>query len=98
MHTAIYPSNRTPHAALQNGTPYKALCGNDGYLGHLRVIGARAFVHEETHTRQLEYRAWEGRLVGYSMDSKSYRIYNNETRHVRSVVFIETAPVPSSLD
>ena len=101
MHTAIYLSNRTPHAALQNGTPYKALYGKDAYLGHLRVIGARAFVHEETHTRKLEYRAWEGRLVGYSMDSKSYRIYNNETRRVRSsrnVVFIETAPVPSSLD
>ena len=37
----------------------------DAYLGHLRVIGARALVHEETHTRKLEYRAWEGRLVGY---------------------------------
>ena len=36
-----------------------------------------------------------------SLDSKSYRIYNTETRRVRSsrnVVFIETAPVPSSLD
>ena len=49
MHTAIYLSNRTPRAALQNGTPYKALYGKDAYLGHLRVIGARAFVHEDTH-------------------------------------------------
>ena len=64
MHAAIYLSNRTPHAALQNGTSYKALYGKDAYLGHLWVIGARAFVHEETHTRKLEYRAWEGRLVG----------------------------------
>ena len=101
MHTAIYLSNRFPHTALQNGTPHKALYGIDAYLGHLRVIGARAFVHEETHTMKLEYRAWERRLVGYSVDSKSYRIYNTETRRVRSsrnVVFIETAPVPSSLD
>ena len=42
MHTASYLSNRTPHAALQKGTPYKALYGKDAYLGHLRVIGARA--------------------------------------------------------
>ena len=78
------PEQPDPHAALQNGTPYKALYGKDAYLGHLRVIGARAFVNEETHTRKLVYRAWEGRLVGYNMDSKSYRIYNNETRCVRS--------------
>ena len=58
-------------------------------------------MHTETHTRKLEYRVSEGRLVGYRMDSKSYRIYNTETRRVRSsrnAVFIETASVPSSLD
>ena len=46
MQTAVYLSNRTPHAALNNGTPYKALFGTDAHLGHLRVVGARAFVHE----------------------------------------------------
>ena len=29
MHTAVYLSNRTPHAALHNGTPYKELYGKD---------------------------------------------------------------------
>eukprot|EP00752_Nemacystus_decipiens_P010530 g9376.t2 len=101
MQTAVYLSNRTPHAALHNGTPYKALYGKEAYLGHVRDIGSRAFVHEETHTRKLEHRAWEGRLVGYSTDSKSYRVYNAATRRVRvsrNVVFIETPPAPPSLD
>ncbi|CAB1113015.1 unnamed protein product [Ectocarpus sp. CCAP 1310/34] len=101
MQTAVYLSNRTPHAALHNGTPYKALFGTDAHLGHLRVVGARAFVHEETHTKKLDSRAWEGRLVGYSLDSKSYRIYNAQTRRVResrNVIFIETTPAPPSLD
>eukprot|EP00903_Cladosiphon_okamuranus_P015299 g14134.t1 len=101
MQTTVYLSNRTPHAALNNGTPYKALFGTDAHLGHLRVVGARAFVHVETHTKKLDSRAWEGRLVGYSLDSKSYRIYNAQTRRVResrNVVFIETAPAPPSLD
>ena len=53
MHTASYLSNRTPHAALQKGTPYKALYGKDAYLGHLRVIGSRAFVHHETYTKKI---------------------------------------------
>ncbi|CAB1113505.1 unnamed protein product [Ectocarpus sp. CCAP 1310/34] len=87
--------------SLQNGTLYKALYGKDAYLGHNRVIGSRAFVHEETHTRKLEHLAWEGRLVGYSTDSKSYRIYNSETRRARvsrNFVFIETPPVAPALD
>ena len=79
MQTAVFLSNRSPHAALNNGVPYKALNGKDAYLGHLRVIGSRAFVHHETYTKELGHRAWEGRLVGYSMDSKSYRVYNAET-------------------
>ena len=101
MHTAGYLSNRTPHAALHNGTPYKALYGKDAHLEHLRVFGARAFVHEETHTKKLESRAWEGRLVGYSLDSKSYRLYNAQTIRVResgNVIFIETTPAPPTLD
>ena len=83
MQTAVFLSNWSPHAALNNGTPSKALYGKDAYLGHLRVIGSRAFVHHATYTKKLEHRAWEGRLVGYSMDSKSYRVYNAETRRVR---------------
>ena len=95
MQTAVYVSNRVPHAALANETPYKALYGKDVHLGHLRVIGARAFVHVDTKT--LEHRAWEGRLVGYSVDIKSFRVYNSSTRSVRegrNVIFIET---PSAL-
>ena len=45
MQTAVFLSNRSPYAALNNGTPYKALYGKDAYLGHLRVIGSRAFMH-----------------------------------------------------
>ena len=101
MHTAVYLSNRTPHAVLHNGTPYKALYGKDEHFEHLRVVGARAFVYEETHTKQLDSRAREGRMVSYSLDSKSYRLYNAQTRQVRAsrnVIFVETTPAPPSLD
>ena len=56
MQTAVYVRNRVPHASLANETPYKALYGKDAHLGHLRAIGARAFVHVETHTKTLEHR------------------------------------------
>ncbi len=57
MHTVVYLSNRTPHAALQNGTPYKALHGKDAYLGRLRAIWSRAFVDEETTDLDLGLRS-----------------------------------------
>ena len=97
MFTAAYLANRTPHSALNMGTPYKTLRGKEATLQHLRTIGARAFVHIETHTKKLEDRSWEGRLCGYSQDTKAYRIYNAKTNKVveiRNVVFIET---PSKL-
>ena len=53
-------------------------------------------MHVETHTKTLEHRAWEGRLVGYGLDSKSLRIYNASTRSAResrNVTFIETPSV-----
>ena len=99
--TAVYPSTRTPRTAVQNGTPYKALHGKDAYLGHLWVIGSRAFVHEGVHTNKLENRAWKGQLVGFSKESESYRIYNSAARRMRAsqnVIFIETPSVAPSLD
>ena len=53
-------------------------------------------MHVETHTKKLDRRPWEGRLVGYSVDSKSFRVYNPATRSVRqsrNVIFIETPSV-----
>ena len=83
MKTALYLRNRVPHSALSNGTSYKTLYGKEASLDHLRAIGAKPFVHVETHTRKLEPSAGEGRLVEYSMDSKSFRVYNPEKRNVR---------------
>ena len=96
MLTAVYLSNRAPRAALANATPYKTLYDKDTHLGHLPTIRARASVHVETHTKKLDRRAWEGRLVGYSVGSKSFRVYNPATRSVRerrNVLFVETPSV-----
>ena len=96
MQTAVYVRNGAPHSALANERPNKAFYGKDAHLGHLRAIGAWAFVHVETHTKELEHRAWKGRLVGYIVDSKSFRVYNSSTRSVREsrkVIFIETPSV-----
>ena len=69
--------------------------GTPPRLEHLRTFGARAFVHEERYVKKLTMKAWEGRMVGYGKDSKTYRIWESGTKIVesRNVTFIETFPV-----
>ena len=40
-----YLKNRTPHKALKMETPFKMLHGEEADLLHLRVVGAKPFVH-----------------------------------------------------
>ena len=45
MMAASYICNRIPHSALNMETPYKKLYEKDADLPHLKIIGARIFVH-----------------------------------------------------
>ena len=85
--------NRTPHLARNMETPYKKLYGKDADLSHLKIIGARAFVHIK-NSNKLGHTSWERMVCGFSeTESNSYRIWNPKTRRVvesRNVVFIET--------
>ena len=62
-------------------------------LQNPRIIGSRAFLHIETSSKKLEDRSCQGKLCGYSQDTKAYRIYSTTAHTVverRNVVFIET--------
>ena len=77
--------------------PIQNVEGTEPDLRILRVIVARAFVHIERRTKKLALKAVEKRLVGYSNNGTSYRVYNPVTRCImesRNAIFIET---PSSL-
>ena len=51
-------------------------------------------MHVETHTKKLD-RAWECRLLGYSVDRKSFRVYNPASRSVRESINITFTETPS---
>ena len=102
MFMAAHVGTRAPHSALNMQSPFKILKGKEPDLRILRVSGARALVHIERRTKKLALKAVEGRLVGYSSNSKSCRVYNPVTRCIiesRNVIFIETPsrlPLPPS--
>ena len=90
--TAAYLSNRSPHSVLGGATPYFRVHNKGVDLSGLRAIEARAFVHRETYTRKLDDRAFEGKLCGFSQDSRAYMIDNSAKGTVvesRNVTFLE---------
>ena len=90
MFTAKYLANRSSHSTLEGATPYSKMHNLEPDLTGLRAIGARAFVHRETYTKKLEDRAFEGKLCGYSHNSKACRIYKSTVVESRNVTFLET--------
>ena len=95
MLTAAYLCNRMPHSGLDMETPFKRLYDKDAKWSHLKVIGARAFIHIKD-TKKLEPKSWEGMLCGFSKDGElSYRVSNPITCTVvesRNVTFNKSPP------
>ena len=82
-----------PHSGLDVEMPFKRLYVKEANLSHLKIIGARAFVHIKD-AKKLEPNTWQGMLCDVSEDEAlSYRVWNPKARRVvesRNVTFIET--------
>ncbi len=93
--TAAYVRNRTPTAAIkEDTTPYERWYGRKPNVSHLKVFGCVAYAHlSNDERRKLDKKAEKLRFVGYSKESKGYRLFNEKTRKVitrRDVIFNET--------
>jgi hypothetical protein len=97
---AAYIRNRSPTRALASGTPYQAWTGKQPDLDHLRVFGCKAFACVTTpNTSKLDSKAWDCIFVGYSAESKAYRLYHPASGRIvisRDVVFVEDSVKPPS--
>ena len=74
--TTVSISNNSPHFALERISPYSKMYNEETNMTDLHAIGARPFVHIETHTPKLRDRAWERKLCGSSHKRRAYRIFN----------------------
>ncbi|KAL4385296.1 hypothetical protein GQ457_15G029610 [Hibiscus cannabinus] len=91
--TAVYLLNRLATKAVDGKTPFEAWSGSKPSVKHLRVFGSICYSHISANMRsKLDKRAWRGIFVGYSSQSKGYRIYNLESKMIvvsRDVIFYE---------
>lgn len=90
----FYILNRCPTLAVKNITPQEAWNGVKPSVEHFRVWGSLAHVHVSDQKRgKLDDKSIICVLLGFSEESKAYRLYNPKTEKVivsRDVVFEET--------
>nr|GEX31015.1 hypothetical protein [Tanacetum cinerariifolium] len=87
VNTACYVQNRALVVKPHNKTPYELFRGRTPALSFMRPFGYH-FKYLRSF-RQFDGKAYEGYFVGYSMNSKAFRIYNIRTRRVEENLHIE---------
>ena len=82
VETAVYIRNRTPTTAIKgNRTPLEVWSGVPPNIAHMKVFGCMAYAHVPDAPRQkLDSKAIKLQFVGYSVQSKGYRLLDEKTQ------------------
>nr|GEY26505.1 ribonuclease H-like domain-containing protein [Tanacetum cinerariifolium] len=98
VNTACYVQNRVLVTKPHNKTPYELFHGRPPAISFLRPFGCSVTIlNTIDHLGKFDGKANEGFFVGYSLNSKAFRVFNSRTRimednlHVR---FSENTPNP----
>ena len=87
----MYIQNKCPHAILKDKTPEEVFSRIKPKVGHLRIFGCPVYIHVPKEKRtKMEPSGKKGVFVGYSENSKAYRIYVPGQRQIevsRDVTF-----------
>ncbi|GJX53947.1 ribonuclease H-like domain-containing protein [Tanacetum coccineum] len=94
--TACYVLNRVLVTKPQNKTPYELITGKLPIISYIRPFGCHVTIlNTIDHLGKFEEKADEGFLVGYSLSSKAFRVYNLATKRVEEnlhIKFLENKP------
>jgi hypothetical protein len=72
----VYIQNKCPHAILKDKTPEEVFSRIKPEVGHLRIFGCPVYIHVPKEKRtKMEPSGKKGVFVGYSENSKAYRIH-----------------------
>ncbi|GKB40392.1 putative ribonuclease H-like domain-containing protein [Tanacetum coccineum] len=96
VNTACYVQNRVLVVKPQNKTPYKLFHGRTPTLSFMRPFGWLVTIHNTIdHLGKFNGKVDEGFFVGYSLNSKAFRVFNSRTRIVEEnlhIRFSESTP------
>ncbi|GKB72232.1 putative ribonuclease H-like domain-containing protein [Tanacetum coccineum] len=96
VNTACYMQNRVLVTKPHNKTPYELFLGRKPSLGFVRPFGCPVTIlNTIDHLGKFDGKADEGFFVGYSINSKAFRVFNSKTKIVEEnlhVQFSENTP------
>ncbi|GJT41226.1 putative ribonuclease H-like domain-containing protein [Tanacetum coccineum] len=96
VNTACYVQNRVLVTKPHNKTPYELFLGRKPALGFMRPFGCPVIIlNTIDHLGKFDGKVDEGFFVGYSINSKAFRVFNRRTRIVEEnlhVQFSENTP------
>nr|GEV92402.1 ribonuclease H-like domain-containing protein [Tanacetum cinerariifolium] len=85
VNTGCYVQNRVLVTKPHNKTPYELLIGRTPIISFMRPFGCLVTIlNTLDHLGKFDGKADEGFLVGYSINSKAFRVYNSRTRKINS--------------
>ncbi|GJT38142.1 putative ribonuclease H-like domain-containing protein [Tanacetum coccineum] len=88
--TACYVLNRVLVTKPHNKTPYELITGKQPIISYIRPFGCHVTIlNTLDHLGKFEEKADEGFLVGYSLSSKAFRVYNLETKRVEENLHVK---------
>ncbi|GJZ17411.1 putative ribonuclease H-like domain-containing protein [Tanacetum coccineum] len=94
--TACYVLNRVFVTKPQNKTPYELITGKIPIISYIRPFGCHVTIlNTIDHLGKFNGKSDKGFLVGYSLNSKAFRVYNLETKRVEEnmhITFLENKP------
>ncbi|GJR70348.1 putative ribonuclease H-like domain-containing protein [Tanacetum coccineum] len=96
VNTACYVLNRVLVTKPHNKTPYELIIGRPPSISFMRPFGCHVTILNTLDPLgKFDGKAEEGFLVGYSVNSKAFRVFNSQTRKVKEnlhVNFLENKP------
>ncbi|GJZ54335.1 putative ribonuclease H-like domain-containing protein [Tanacetum coccineum] len=96
INTACYVQNRVLITKPHNKTPYELLIGRSPNLDFMRPFRCPVTIlNTLDHLGKFEGKVDEGFLVGYSINSKAFRVFNTRTKKVEEnlhIKFLENKP------
>jgi hypothetical protein len=87
---ACHASNRLYCHRLLKKTPYKLLNGRKPIISYFQVFGCKCYILSKgTRLSKFQSKCDEGFLLGYSLNSKAYRVYNQGSSLVEETSDVE---------
>src|ERR1044072_197766 len=95
MNTAFYIRNRVTIRSGTTSTLYEIWKGRKPTVKYFHVFGSKCYILDDREQRRkMDPKSEEGIFLGYSTNSRAYRVFNSRTRVVMESVNVVVDDVP----